>query len=541
MFFRNILIQLMLIISLAVFVSFTFLLPVLNSLWLDQAGYFEEIESYRSAGAVFMLVEHLNTLHKDQKVKALNDLQSKFNYVLMLKKREKLTLTPKQSNILALGKTLFIAEKTELYHQLNDDGFILVIGDMDIADPMHQTPQQDEVTAILNLIFQDLLAIPPTEWLDRMKQIDHYFSVSIKMTTLNDPKISKIQRNDLLQQEIVFQYLDPQNQRGIPEYILKKMPNHDSVVSIGPLYSVIEESVNNNILIRFFILIGISLFLPLIIWLLPSWRTSASLLKATKQFGNGDLSSRSAIFKGSNLNGLATTFNNMAKKIETLYDNNIMLNSAVSHELRTPLTRVEFAIELLRNPSLKQRDKQIVRIEKAISEIRIMSDEMELYARFDKEQPNFELVATELTTWFNNASQEWTDYEHRTTINITHLSQKVLVPIEPFYFKRMIDNVIRNAYKHALSTINVYTEILNDQFQITIENDGSLIKDEYKKKVFEPFFRLDHSRSRNSGGTGLGLAIVKQIVLWHHGSVWIEDSSIGGVNVKITIPITVSR
>ncbi|MGF1765053.1 ATP-binding protein [Aliivibrio kagoshimensis] len=541
MFFRNILIQLIFIISLAVFVSFTFLLPILNSLWLEQTDYLEKIEIYRSAGPVSMLVEHLNTIDQDEQIEALNGLQSKFNYELMLKTKDQLSFTSQQSEILALGQTLFIADKTELYHQLNDEGLVLIVGDMDTADQIHQSPKHDEITAVLNLIFQELLVIPSTEWLDRIKQIDQYFAVSIEMTTLNDPKISEIQRTVLLNQDIVFQYFDPKFQRGIPEYILKKIPNHDTVVSIGPLYSVIEESVNNDILLRFFILIGISLFLPVIIWLLPSWRTSASLLKATKQFGNGDLSSRSSIFKGSNLNGLAVIFNKMAKKVETLYDNNIMLNSAVSHELRTPLTRIEFAIELLRNPSSKQSDKQINRIENAITEMRIMSDEMELYARFDQEQPSFEFVTTDLTTWFNENNQEWIDNKHFTTISITHLSPEILVNIERFYFKRMIDNVIRNAYKHASTSIRIHTKILGNQCLISIGNDGPSIDDEYKNKVFEPFFRLDHSRSRNSGGTGLGLAIVKQIVLWHHGSVWIEDCSIGGVNVKITIPIVVPR
>ncbi len=541
MFFRNILIQLMFIISLAVFVSFTFLLPILNSLWLEQTDYFEKIETYRSAGPIFMLAEHLNTIDQDKQIEALNELQSTFNYELMLKTEDQLSLTPQQSELLALGQTLFIADKTELYHQLSNSEMILVISDMDIADTGHQSPQQDEVTAVLNLIIQDILDSPYSEWSNRIDHIDQFFSVPIKLIPLNDPILSETQRNNLRKQEVVFQYLEEQNQRGIPEYILKKIPTHNTIVVIGPLYSTIEENVNNDILIRFFTLIAISIFLPLIIWLLPSWRTSASLLKATKQFGNGDLSSRSSIFKGSNLNGLAVTFNQMAKKVETLYDNNIMLNSAVSHELRTPLTRIEFAIELLRNPSLKQNDKQFKRIENAISEIRIMSDEMELYARFDQEQPNFTFVTTELTTWFAENDQEWHDDKHHTTMNIDHISPEIQVNIERFYFKRMIDNVIRNAYKHASTTINVRTENHGDFCLISIENDGFSIDDDFKKKVFDPFFRLDHSRSRNSGGTGLGLAIVKQIVLWHHGDVWIEDSDIGGVNVKISLPIVKSR
>ena len=374
MFFRNILIQLMFIISLSVFVSFTFLMPTLNSLWLDQSGHVETIETYRSAGTIYLLAKKLNTIEQGKQIEALAQLQIQFNYVLTLKKKEQLSLTFEQAKILAQGQTLFDSETSELYYQLGDNGFILVIGDIDNAAPIHQTVQQDEVAAILNLIYQDLLTIPSDDWSTRMAQIDLYFSVMIKMIALSDSRISEIQREDLLNQEIVFQYIDPLNESDIPEYILQKIPNHNTVVVIGPLNSAIEERINNDVLMRFVIIIGVLVFLPLSIWLFPSWLTSASLLKATKNFGHGDLSSRSTIFKGSNLNGLTTTFNKMATRVETLYDNNIMLNSAVSHELRTPLTRIEFAIELLRNPSLKQQEKQMHRIEKAISEIRVMSD-----------------------------------------------------------------------------------------------------------------------------------------------------------------------
>ncbi|MEZ8297510.1 ATP-binding protein [Vibrio splendidus] len=537
MFFRNILIQLIFIISLSAVVNFTMLLPGLNSIWREHSGHIEAIETYRSAGTTYLLADQLSTIDQDKKIETLAQLQAQFNYVLALKKRTQLSLTDEQSQALVQGQTLFDSVKSELYYPLNDNDFILVIGDIDIAAPIHHTAQQDEITAILNLIFQDLYALPSTEWPVRISQIDRYFGVTIKMIDLNDTRISKIQREELLNKGIVSQYVDPLNQSDVPEYIFKKMPGHNTVVAVGPLKSVIEESINNDILMKYICIIGVLIFLPLIIWLYPSWRTSASLLIATKNFGTGDLSSRAAIFKGSNLNGLSTTFNKMALKIETLYDNNIMLNNAVSHELRTPLTRIEFAIELLRNPVAKQPEKQIYRIEKAISDIRIMSDEMELYARFDQERPDFDLVSTELTSWFDDAKQEWVYFEKDSTINVVHLSAEVYVAIEPLYFRRMIDNVIRNAYKYSLNTINVCTEILDNECLVTIENDGLAIEDEYKKKVFEPFFRLDHNRSRNSGGIGLGLAIVKQIVIWHHGKVWIEDGHSSGVKVKITLPL----
>ncbi|MEZ8823345.1 ATP-binding protein [Vibrio amylolyticus] len=539
MFFRNLLIQLVLIVSLSAFISFTFLLPTLNSLWRSYSGTAQEIEAYRSAGVVHLLKDYLTSIEKDKQAEALAGLKKQFYSSMVLKDKTLLALTDQQSQRLAKGESLYDTSSSKLYHQIDDAGTTLVIDDLDTAAPIHRTPQKDEISAVFNLITQDLMSVKSTHWPDRVSEINDYFSVSIEMMTLNDERFSQRQRDALSRHELVSEYLDPMDQSDIPEYIFQKMPNNDSVIVIGPLNSLIEEIINEPLLVRFVLLFGLSIFLPLILWLHPSWTTSFSLLKATKRFGDGNLSSRADIVKGSNLNGLATTFNKMAKKVETLYENNILLNSAVSHELRTPLTRMEFSIELLRSPLAKNKEKQIQRIENAISELRVMSEEMALYARFDQERPDFTLESTELTSWFDRISEEWVGGKPEVAIRVDHLSGAIHLPIESFYFRRMIDNVVRNASKYADKTINVYTQVLNGQCCITVENDGVTIDDEYKEKVFEPFFRLDHSRSRNSGGTGLGLAIVKQIVIWHHGNVWIEDGPSGGVSVKITLPFKV--
>ncbi|WP_295899393.1 ATP-binding protein [uncultured Vibrio sp.] len=539
MFLRNLLIQLVLIVSLSAFVSFLFLLPALNSFWRSHSGSAEKIEVYRSAGVVHLLKGYLTSADQDNYTEALAALKNQFHYSIALKDKSQLPLKYQKSERLAQGETLFDISSSRLYHQIDDAGTVLVIEDIDNAAPIHQTPQKDEISAVFHLIIQDLLSIQPTDWPARVSEINGYFTVAIKMMALNDERFSERQREELRRQTLVFEYVDPTDQNDIPEYLFQKMPNKDNVIVIGPLNSLIEEVVEEPLLWRFVAIFGLSIFLPLIIWLHPSWRTSFSLLKATKNFGDGNLSSRADIVKGSNLNGLATTFNKMAEKVETLYENNILLNSAVSHELRTPLTRIEFAIELLRAPLAKHQEKQIHRIENAISDLRIMSDEMALYARFDQVQPDFTLVCTELTSWFDRISEEWADDTSEAAISVDHLSGEIHLPIESFYFRRMIDNVVRNANKYAKKHIHVTTQTHHGECLITIENDGASIDDEYKEKVFDPFFRLDDSRSRNSGGTGLGLAIVKQIVIWHHGNVWIDDGPSGGVSVKIRLPIKV--
>ena len=91
MFFRNILIQLIFIISLSAVVNFTMLLPGLNSIWREHSGNIEAIETYRSAGMTYLLADQLSTIDQDKKIETLAQLQAQFNYVLALKKRTQLS------------------------------------------------------------------------------------------------------------------------------------------------------------------------------------------------------------------------------------------------------------------------------------------------------------------------------------------------------------------------------------------------------------------------------------------------------------------
>jgi signal transduction histidine kinase len=101
-----------------------------------------------------------------------------------------------------------------------------------------------------------------------------------------------------------------------------------------------------------------------------------------------------------------------------------------------------------------------------------------------------------------------------------------------------VKNLIRNASRYAKKNIDIIFVPGDTECLIHVDDDGPGIPENMRKKVFNPFFRIDKSRSRKSGGYGLGLAIAKRIVVWHHGSISVDKSSLSGARFTIKLPAT---
>ena len=101
---------------------------------------------------------------------------------------------------------------------------------------------------------------------------------------------------------------------------------------------------------------------------------------------------------------------------------------------------------------------------------------------------------------------------------------------------RLVYNLVENAikYNHADGTVTVAATRKDDHICLTISDTGSGIPEEMKERIFEPFFRLDKSRSRALGGVGLGLALVREIVSVHGGSITVTSNPSGGTTFAVT-------
>jgi two-component system osmolarity sensor histidine kinase EnvZ len=215
---------------------------------------------------------------------------------------------------------------------------------------------------------------------------------------------------------------------------------------------------------------------------------------------------------------LARNFNTMAREISTLLSNRTTLLAGISHDLRTPLTRMRLALELLPEGV---DPKLIERFERNLENMDALIGDALRFARGTSETQ--QLVSLEPFV-------EDVVESYDTSIPFESLNGSAQLPLAAGALKRVLTNLISNAQQHGDCV-----RVRLDGTDIRVVDSGPGIPDEYKEQVFQPFFRLDSSRSSVTGGSGLGLAIVKQLCQAHGWRVRIEDSPDDGTEVVVSV------
>lgn len=199
-----------------------------------------------------------------------------------------------------------------------------------------------------------------------------------------------------------------------------------------------------------------------------------------------------------------------------------MLN-AVSHDLKSPLTRMRLALET--NTATN---------ENLIQDIDRMTEMVNGYLSFARgEAPEIEQT-TELPPMLLRIAR---DAAPDKKIITKFPDIPVRFYARPMALARAFNNIIENAARYANRIIRITEQDKSDSIEITIEDDGIGIPDDKKADALRPFVRLDEARSATTGGTGLGLSIAKTAIENHGGQLFLEDSELGGLCVKIVLPI----
>lgn len=217
--------------------------------------------------------------------------------------------------------------------------------------------------------------------------------------------------------------------------------------------------------------------------------------------------------------------NEMQQRIKDLIDDRTMMLAAISHDLRTPITRLKLRAHLFEDKTLtKQTLDDLDTMEKMISEILIFSkNENE-----DETKRKLDLNALLQTICDDLSDLGLPVTYHPYSKRLPYLTRELK-------FKRAIINLIQNAVKYGHKS-EVKLRLLAKNCVITIEDNGPGIAKEEREKVFMPFYRCDHSRSRKIAGTGLGLAIAKSAIRSHGGNISLTNQKKGGLKVIITLP-----
>ena len=212
----------------------------------------------------------------------------------------------------------------------------------------------------------------------------------------------------------------------------------------------------------------------------------------------------------------------------------------VSHELKTPLTSISGYAELMENGMVRPEDipvfagkiyKEAGRLIELVNDIIKISKLDERKIGIEKETVDLKQIALDVSEHLENVLQKY-----KVTMNVA--GGHVLTQAVPRMMDELFYNLCENAIKYNRPGGQVYVTLTSAEdghALITIEDTGIGIPEEHQERVFEKFYRVDKSHSKQSGGTGLGLAIVKHVVEYHDGQIQLESHEGKGTKITVTL------
>lgn len=220
----------------------------------------------------------------------------------------------------------------------------------------------------------------------------------------------------------------------------------------------------------------------------------------------------------------STAFNNMQQRLRRYVEDRTAMIGAIAHDLRTPLTRLRFRIEgtpdELRGKLAADLDQMEAMISATLAFVRDTSRQAER-------------TKLELASLVESVLDEAAETGGDATAED---SEKIVVEGDPIALNRLVTNLVENALKYGgAARGRVYRE--DECAVIEIDDDGPGVPAAELDRVFEPFFRSEPSRNRETGGIGLGLAVVRSLARAHGGDVTLHNRPEGGLRARVTLPV----
>ena len=272
----------------------------------------------------------------------------------------------------------------------------------------------------------------------------------------------------------------------------------------------------------------------------------ARLRKAAQSLAAGDLTARTgAPMRGrrDELAELMRDFDRMAERIEGLVESQSRLLKDVSHELRSPLARLGVALGLAQQKAAPEIEPSLQRIEIEADRLNQLIQRLLTIARLESGTDGVRKTRLSLRALVDQVAR---DAEYETSARscrvTANASDEFLVEGDPELLHSAIENVVRNATRYTAEGTVVeirlerQTNASGVEVVIRVLDSGPGVPNEALDKIFQPFYRLDDARNRQTGGAGLGLSIAQRAVRLHGGQLRASNRPEGGLEVEIRIP-----
>jgi two-component system osmolarity sensor histidine kinase EnvZ len=223
------------------------------------------------------------------------------------------------------------------------------------------------------------------------------------------------------------------------------------------------------------------------------------------------------------LAALAATFNRMARQVKELMDNRTTLLAGISHDLRTPLARLRIALEMMPENA---KPALIARMERDLEEMnQLIGGFLELAQGLGQEEKRPVDLAALLGDLAQDTTLEW------------RAPLPCFREVAPLALRRILSNLIENALRYGGGKpVSVACDCAEGCARISVFDRGPGIPPDQAEKVFQPFYRLESSRSSATGGSGLGLAIARQLADANGWQIELLAREGGGTEARLTIP-----
>ena len=238
------------------------------------------------------------------------------------------------------------------------------------------------------------------------------------------------------------------------------------------------------------------------------------------------------------LNQLSVSYNKMLERLSDAFEIQRQFTANAAHELRTPLALMQVQLDLYHSNSHPDNDADTVQMIKMVTE---QNDRLNKMVKTLLDMSELQTVGRDdeiiLDALVDEVLEDLEPLAEGKNIRLIGKCKDITMIGSDILIYRLVYNLVENAikYNHSGGQVTVTADRKEKHVYLSVEDTGTGIPEELKERVFEPFFRVDKSRSRELGGVGLGLALVREIVRVHDGSITVKSNPSGGTIFEVVL------
>ena len=238
------------------------------------------------------------------------------------------------------------------------------------------------------------------------------------------------------------------------------------------------------------------------------------------------------------LNQLSVSYNRMMERLSAAFEIQRQFTANAAHELRTPLALMQVQLDLYHSNSHPGNDADTVQMIKMVTE---QNDRLNKMVKTLLDMSELQTVGRDdeivLDALVDEVLEDLEPLAEGKNIRLIGKCKDITMVGSDILIYRLVYNLVENAikYNHSGGQVTVTADRKEKHVYLSVEDTGTGIPEELKERVFEPFFRVDKSRSRELGGVGLGLALVREIVRVHDGSITVKSNPTGGTIFEVVL------